>query len=105
MRQSGHGTSRLLCFYGKENENQQLGAGLFVYHRTVSAVKRVDFVRDWMSYAVLKGRWCNIITPNMRVPTEEKSGDSKDGLYDKLDLVSTLKYFSSLRKQLKYQRL
>jgi exonuclease III len=68
-------------FYGKENENQQLGAGLFVHHKTVSAVKRVDFVRDRMSYVVLRGRWCNIIILNVRVPTEEKSDDLKDGLY------------------------
>jgi hypothetical protein len=66
---------------------------------------RVDFVRDLMSYAVMRGRWRNIITLNVRVPTEQKIDDSKDGLYEELDLASTLKYFSSLRKQMKYQRL
>ena len=34
-------------FYGKENENHQLGTG-FLY--TVSAVKRVEFVSDRLSY-------------------------------------------------------
>ena len=29
-------------FYGKGNENQQLGKGFFVHHRIVSAGKRVE---------------------------------------------------------------
>jgi hypothetical protein len=28
-----------IFFYGKGNENHQLGTGLFVHHKTVSAVK------------------------------------------------------------------
>ena len=36
-------------FYGKRNENYQLGTEFFVHHRTVSAVKRVEFISDRMS--------------------------------------------------------
>ena len=39
-------------FYGKGNENHQLGQ-TFVPNRIVSGVKRVDFVTDRMSYIVL----------------------------------------------------
>jgi len=30
-------------FYGKENENHQLGSGIFVHHRIVSIIKTVEF--------------------------------------------------------------
>jgi hypothetical protein len=30
----------------------------FVYKRIISAVKRVEFVSDRMSYIILRGRWC-----------------------------------------------
>ena len=41
----------------------------------MSAVKRVNFVSDKMSYMVMRGRWCNIILLNVHAPSEEKSDD------------------------------
>jgi hypothetical protein len=47
-------------FYGKGNENLQLGTGCLVNHRTVSAVKTAEFVSDRMSY-ISGGRGCTIV--------------------------------------------
>jgi len=49
--------------------------GFFVHHRTVSAVKRLEFVSNGVSYTVLRGRWCNIIVLNVHAPSEEKGDD------------------------------
>jgi len=54
------------------------GNRIFVRHRIASAVKRVEFVSDLVSYIVLRGRWCNIIVLNVHAPSEEKSDGSKD---------------------------
>ena len=38
-------------------------------------------------HIVLRGRWCNIIVLNVHAPSEEKSDDSKDSLYEELEQV------------------
>jgi hypothetical protein len=67
MGQRWYRTSRTIYifFYGKGNQNHELGTGYFVHKRTVSAVKRVEFVSDRMSYIKLRGCWCDIIVLNV----------------------------------------
>jgi exonuclease III len=59
-------------------EGNQLGTVFFVHKRIVSAVRRVEFLNDTMSYIirVLRGRWCNTIL-NVRAPCEDKSDGVK----------------------------
>jgi hypothetical protein len=54
-------------FYGKGNKNNKLGTGFFIHRRNISAIKRVDFDIERMSYIILRGCWCNIIVLNVVV--------------------------------------
>ena len=53
----------------------------------MSAVKRVEFISDRLSYMVMGGRWSNIIALNVQAPSEEKSDDSKDCIGEEFEQV------------------
>jgi hypothetical protein len=70
-RQAGEYT----FFYGKGNENHELGTGFSFF---ISAGKRVEFHGDRKSYIILRGRCCHIIVLNLHTPTVDKSNDMKN---------------------------
>jgi hypothetical protein len=58
-----------------------------VHKRIISAVKKVEFASDRMSYITLRGCWCHIIVLNVQAPTEDKIDDVKDSFYVELECV------------------
>jgi hypothetical protein len=68
--------------------------GFFVHKRIMSAVKRVKFISDRMSYIILRARWCNITVLNVHASTEDKMDDIKDRFHEELEHVfdNLLKY-------------
>jgi hypothetical protein len=57
-----------------------------VHKRIISAVKRVEFVSDSMSYIILRGHCYHIIVLNVHAPTEDKT-DVKGSFYEELERV------------------
>jgi hypothetical protein len=66
-------------------ENYELGRGCSVHRPIISAVKKVEFVSNRMSYVILRARWCNIIVLNVLAPNEDKIDDIKNRFYEELE--------------------
>jgi hypothetical protein len=59
----------------------------FVHKSIISAVKRVEFVSDRMSYIILRGRLSHIVVLNVHAPTEDKIDDVNDSFYEEVERV------------------
>lgn len=87
----GHGdegdmdpTSDCKFFYGSRNEDHELGTGFFfLYKGVTSVVKTVKFFSYKMPYIIPRGCWCSIVL-NMDAPTEDKTNNTKNSLYEEL---------------------
>jgi exonuclease III len=74
-------------FYGRGNENHQLGTSIFVHKRIISAVKMVKSVSNRMSYIILRGALCDIIVLNVHAPTGDKIDDMNSRSYEELQHI------------------
>jgi hypothetical protein len=58
-----------------------------LHKRIISAVKRVEFVSERMSYIILRSHWCHIIVLIVHVPTKDKIDDVEDSFFEELECV------------------
>jgi hypothetical protein len=90
VRLEGSGTApagEYTHFYGKWNENHDFGTSFLVNNKIISAVKKVKFVGNRMSYIILRGQWFHIIVLNVHTPTEDKIDDVKGSIYEELECI------------------
>jgi hypothetical protein len=57
------------------------------FFRIISAVRRVEFISDRMSYIILRGRWYNIIVLNVLASRQDKTDDVKDSFSKEIGRV------------------
>jgi hypothetical protein len=84
-------------FYRKRNENHELGTGFWCI-RESSAVKKVEFVSDRLSYILLRSCWCHIVFLNGHTPTADKIDYVKNSFYEELEhaLEKSPKYHTKI---------
>jgi hypothetical protein len=74
-------------FYGKGNENHELGTGVLIHKRIITATKRVESVSDRMLHIIQRVHWFHTIVLHGHAPTEDKTDDVKDSFYEELEHI------------------
>jgi hypothetical protein len=69
---------RELYIFLSRRERRSVRTSSFAHKRIISAVRRVEFISDRMSYITLRGHWYSIIVLNVHAPYEDKSDDVKN---------------------------
>ena len=72
-------------FFYEEGNAYQLGTWFFVHNQIRSAVKRMEFISDHVSYIMLKGQWCDTIVVNLHALSEDKDDFIKYSFYEKIE--------------------
>ena len=86
MGERRHGkTWDYISFLWKTRRKSSIGDRIFLHHKIVSPVKRVEFVSDSMPYIVMRCRWSNVIALKVPATSEEKFDGSKDSFYEELE--------------------
>jgi hypothetical protein len=89
VRWEGSGTTpagEYTFFYRKGNENHEFGTGVFVHKTILSAVQRIEFISERMSYVILRGHCFHVIVLNVLTPTEYMIDNVKDCICGELDM-------------------
>jgi hypothetical protein len=60
-----------------------------VHKGIISAVKRVKYASDRMSYIILKGHWGHIIVMNVNAPKGDKIYDVRNSFYKEMERLLT----------------
>jgi hypothetical protein len=71
----GQQTSRRICFFLWQRERKSRIKYIYFFSvrkRIISAVKKVEFLSDMLSYIILRGRRSDVTVLNVRAPTEDK---------------------------------
>jgi hypothetical protein len=96
VRREGGGTEPAgenTFFYGNWNDNYELRASFLVHKRIISAITRINFVSDRMSYTFYRGRWCHTVL-NVNAPTVARSFPVQMGLKHRDSLSTMLSKFT-----------
>jgi hypothetical protein len=79
-------TGEYTLFYGMENGNHELG--ICHLHIRESYMQLRGFSLLMIGFhicIILRGHWCHIIVLNVHAPTEDKTDDVKDNIYEELE--------------------